>query len=97
MYQLVLTAPNPLIYFQTAPRGILSSIVRLLCLPETPVGSWGRYKGNWKIGVADQERTPPAARSGLGQSLNLGESQGAGLPWQYHNYADLKEENLETK
>jgi hypothetical protein len=25
------------------------------------------------------------------------ESQGAGLPWQYHNYADLKEENLETK
>jgi hypothetical protein len=72
MFRALLTAPIFCIYLQTAPGGKLSYTVHLLCLPETTVRSWGRYRGKWKIGVAAQKRHPPTAGAKLGESLNLG-------------------------
>jgi hypothetical protein len=49
----------------------LSGTDHPLCLAGTAVGSWGRSKGNWKIGVTIHKRHSPAALETT-ESLNLG-------------------------
>jgi hypothetical protein len=61
--QALLTAPTPCIYFQTAPQGSLSSIVRLLCLPETAIGLWGRFQGSEGVELRLRKRHSPTAGS----------------------------------
>jgi hypothetical protein len=54
----LLTAPISSLYFRTAPEGSLLGIVPLLCLPETPVGFWGRSNGSERMEFRLKRDTP---------------------------------------
>jgi len=41
-----------------------------MCLPETAVGFWGRFKNSEKVELRLKKGHPPAAGSELGELLN---------------------------